>query len=181
MARLNSTQWEQARAEYEVRGVSLGDIARVFGVATSSVSRKAKTEGWTQGKLQGLVEKKVAAIKELAEAETQTQDLSLRLQHTLQSVVQERLQADGLLASLDVALATRGMELVRGVNSPDAWETMTRGRRNLAPTKEAATAATTVHVNQQALAGAVTVPLPTPQPQDALRAALRGDFTGDSD
>ena len=37
MARLKAEQWEQARAEYEVRGVSLGDIARSLKVATSSV------------------------------------------------------------------------------------------------------------------------------------------------
>ena len=49
MARLKAEQWEQARAEYEVRGVSLGDIARSLKVATSSVSRRAKAEGWTQG------------------------------------------------------------------------------------------------------------------------------------
>ena len=73
MARLKAEQWEQARAEYEVRGVSLGDIARSLKVATSSVSRRAKAEGWTQGRMQGLVGRKVAAIKELSEVETQTQ------------------------------------------------------------------------------------------------------------
>lgn len=41
MGRLTQEQWEQARAEYEVRGISLGEIAKAFGVATSSVSRKA--------------------------------------------------------------------------------------------------------------------------------------------
>lgn len=45
MARLTDRQWEQARAEYEVRGISLGEVAKSFGVATSSVSRKAKAEG----------------------------------------------------------------------------------------------------------------------------------------
>ena len=94
MARLTADQWEQARAEYEVRGVSLGDVAKRFGVATSSVSRRARAEGWIQGKMQELAERKVAAVKELAAVETQTQDLPLRFQHTLQSVVQERLQAE---------------------------------------------------------------------------------------
>ena len=51
MARLTPEQWERARAEYEVRGVSLGDVAKRFGVATSSVSRRARAEGWMQGKM----------------------------------------------------------------------------------------------------------------------------------
>ena len=34
MARLTSEQWEQARAEYEVRGVSLGEVARRFGAVS---------------------------------------------------------------------------------------------------------------------------------------------------
>ncbi len=72
MGRLTQEQWEQARAEYEVRGISLGEIAKAFGVATSSVSRKATAEGWTQGKMQGLVQKKVACIKDLQEVETKS-------------------------------------------------------------------------------------------------------------
>lgn len=84
MARLSAEQWEQARAEYEVRGVSLGEVAKAFGVATSSVSRRARAEGWTQGKMQDLVERKVAAAKEMQAVETQMQELPLRFQLTLQ-------------------------------------------------------------------------------------------------
>lgn len=49
MARLTPEQWEQARAEYEVRGVSLGDIARRFGVSQQAASKRARKEGWKQG------------------------------------------------------------------------------------------------------------------------------------
>ena len=126
MARLKPEQWEQARAEYEVRGVSLGDVAKRFDVATSSVSRRARAEGWVQGKMQDLAERKVAAVKALAEVETQTQDLPLRFQHTLQSVVQERLQAEGMLASLDVALATKAITLASQATSAADIETLSR-------------------------------------------------------
>lgn len=54
MARLTPEQWEQARAEYEVRGVSLGDIARRFGVSQQAASKRARKEGWKQGKVVGL-------------------------------------------------------------------------------------------------------------------------------
>ena len=170
MARLKSEQWEQARAEYEVRGVSLGEVAARFGVATSSVSRKAKAEGWTQGKMQGLAERKVAAVKELAEVETQTQNLPLRFQHTLDSVVKERLQADGLLASLDVALATRAIAMANRATSAEELETLSRARKNLAPPQERGGQTTTVTVNQQQAAQA---DVRLPSPRDALAEVVR--------
>lgn len=181
MARLTVEQWEQARADYEVRGVSLGDVAKRFGVATSSVSRRAKAEGWIQGKMQELAERKVAAVKELAAVETQTQDLPLRFQHTLQSVVQERLQAEGMLASLDVALATKAIALANQATSAEDIETLSRARKNLAPAQQAPTQQTTVTVNQQAQAesAAVSVPPTPPTPDDAIRAVLRGALDGD--
>ena len=183
MARLTADQWEQARAEYEVRGMSLGDVAKRFGVATSSVSRRAKAEGWIQGKMQELAERKVAAVKELAAVETQTQDLPLRFQHTLQSVVQERLQAEGMLASLDVALATRAIALANQATSAADIETLSRARKNLAPAQQAPTQQTTVTVNQQAQAESaaeiVSVPPAPPTPDGAVRAVLRGALDGD--
>lgn len=168
MARLTADQWEQARAEYEVRGVSLGDVAKSFGVATSSVSRRARAEGWTQGKMQELAARKVAAVKELAAVETQTQDLPLRYRHTLQSVVQERLQAEGLLASLDVALATKAIALANQATKADELETLSRARKNLAPTQQTPALQTTVNVQQQAQAGIMMS-----SPRDALAEMVR--------
>lgn len=183
MARLTADQWEQARAEYEVRGVSLGDLAKRYCVATSSVSRKAKAEGWVQGKMQDLADRKVAAVKALAEVETQTQDLPLRLQYTLQSVVRERLQAEGMLASLDVALASKAITLAHQATSAADIETLSRARKNLAPAQQAPAQQTTVTVNQQAQAGAsaeaVSIPPAPPTPDGAVRAVLRGALDGD--
>ena len=168
MARLTPEQWERARAEYEVRGVSLGDVAKRFGVATSSVSRRARAEGGMQGKMQDLAERKVAAVKALAEVETQTQDLPLRFQHTLQSVVKERLQAEGMLASLDVALATKAIALANQATKADELETLSRARKNLAPAQQAAASQTTVNVQQQAQAG-----ISVQSPRDALAEIVR--------
>ena len=64
-------------------------------------------QGWTQGKMQGLVQKKVACIKDLQEVETQKQDLPLHFQHTLESAVQEELQAQGIMATAKIVLASR--------------------------------------------------------------------------
>jgi hypothetical protein len=45
MPRLTAKQWEQARAEYEVRGIGLRETSRAFGVSVAAVSKKAKAEG----------------------------------------------------------------------------------------------------------------------------------------
>lgn len=86
-----------------------------------------------QGKMQDLAERKVAAVKALAEVETQTQDLPLRFQHTLQSVVKERLQAEGMLASLDVALATKAIALANQATKADELETLSPGTEEPCP------------------------------------------------
>lgn len=182
LARLKKIEWEQARAEYEVRGVSLGDVAKRFGVATSSVSRRASAGGWVQGKMQDLAERKVAAVKEFAAVETQMQDLPLRFRHTIQSVVQERLQAEGVLASLDVALASKAITLAGLATSPSEIEVLSRARKNLSPA-QAQAQQTTVTVTQQAQAGATAEAVPVspapPTPDFAVRAVLRGVLEGD--
>ena len=165
MARLTTEQWEQARAEYEVRGVSLGEVARRFGVSDVAVGKRARKEDWAQGKSSDLVEKKVCAIKELCEAERQSSDLAQTIRTTIDDVVRERLEADHMLAQFDRALSARGIAILQSVATPEEWETMTRGRRNMTPAREPAQ--TTVNVTQQQ---AQTVPL---SPRDALGELLK--------
>ena len=136
MARLTSEQWEQARAEYEVRGVSLGEVARRFGVSQQAASKRARKEGWKQGKSCGVVEKKVSAIKALYEVEQESCDLPTTFRATIDDVVRERLEADHLFAQFDKALILKAHAVLSKVELPEEWETMTRGRRNLAPQQE---------------------------------------------
>lgn len=166
MARLTSEQWERARADYEVRGVSLGEVARRFGVSQQAVSKRARKEGWKQGKSCGVVEKKVSAIKALYEAEQESCELPTTFRATIDDVVRERLEADHLFAQLDKALLLKAQAILANVDRPEEWETMTRGRRNLAPPQERGT---TVNVSQQAnaLAGSSIL-----SPRDALNDIL---------
>ena len=170
MARLTSEQWEQARAEYEVRGVSLGEVASRFGVSQQAAAKRARKEGWKQGKSCGVVEKKVSAIKALYEVEQESCDLPTTFRATIDDVVRERLEADHLFAQFDKALILKAHAVLSKVELPEEWETMTRGRRNLAPQQERGT---TVNVSQQAsaqaaaLAGASVL-----SPRDALNEIL---------
>jgi hypothetical protein len=133
MPRLTPQQWERARAEYEVKGVSLGDISRRYRVDIGGVSRRAKKDGWCQGKNQGLVERKARAVKEIVAVEKESQALPLTFQQALDAAVKSRLELDGLLLDFDRALIAKGLEILTKTDSPEKWETMTRGKRNLAP------------------------------------------------
>lgn len=148
MARLSPEKWEQARAEYEVRGCSLKELARKFGVSDIAVGKRARKEGWVQGKSLPLVDRKVAAIKVSAAVDAESSRLPQTFRHTIDTVVRERLQADGLLAEADCALAKRVIELAQAAETPDAVETLSRARRNLAPVLPR-NGGTTVNVNQQ--------------------------------
>lgn len=168
MGRLSGEQWEKARAEYEVRGISLGEMAREFGIATSSVSRKARSEHWAQGQMQDLANRKVAAIKEIVDVETQTQDLPLHFQYTLEDVIREKLRAEGALATFGHVLASKAAELAKKATNPEDVETLSRVHKNLAPPAPKEAASTTVNVNQQQAQG-----IKAESPRDALAEITR--------
>ena len=168
MARLSAEQWEQARAEYEVRGVSLGEVAKAFGVATSSVSRRARAEGWTQGKMQDLVERKVAAAKEMQAVETQMQELPLR--------------TEGAALNFARAVAMKGTAMTKTAESPAELELLSRAARNVMPQVDKGEH-TTVNVQQHAQAQAAAAPLPSAPPaaDTIVRAVLSGTLDGDEE
>lgn len=172
MARLTAEQWEQAKADCEVRGVGIKQIAALYGVDKAAVSRRAKAEGWNKGKNQPLVEKKVNALKDLAKVEEESQPLTVVEKYTVERVVRERLQAEGLTAAFDAALFARGIMILNDVRTPEGWETMTRGRRNMAPPEKSGV---NVNVNQQT----AVLPPPSAKPEETLRDVLRGTFEGD--
>ena len=91
-------------------------------------------------------------------------------------MVRERLEADHLFAQFDTALILKAHAVLSKVELPEEWETMTRGRRNLAPQQERGT---TVNVSQQASAQAAAVATSVPAPDSALREALRGSYEAD--
>ena len=73
MARLSAEQWMIARADYEIRGLSVTEVAKKYGCAKSAVSMRAKSEGWQAGKTEQAVTDKVNAIIQLARVEQETE------------------------------------------------------------------------------------------------------------
>lgn len=73
MARLTPELWAMARADYEIRGLSVTDLAKKYGCAKSAVSMRAKADGWRAGKTEQAVAEKANAIITLAQIEQQTE------------------------------------------------------------------------------------------------------------
>jgi len=171
MARLSAAQWEKVRADYEVRGISIREAARKFGVSDVAVGKKARAEAWIQGKSSHLVERKVSALKEIANIDEESSQFSKVEQMTIDKVARERLRAEGILAELDVALGRKAIALLAATESPDDVETLSRVRRNIAPVQPKTASETTVNVNQAQQQGQAQIQALSPR--DALAELVR--------
>ena len=73
MARLTPELWAMARADFEIRGLSVTELAKKYGCAKSSVSERAKAEGWKPNKTEQAATEKANAIIKLAQTELETE------------------------------------------------------------------------------------------------------------
>lgn len=145
-------------------------MAKRFGGSQQAVSKKAKKELWTQGKIVPLVEKKVSIVKSLYEIENESCELPTIFKTTFDDVVRERLENEYMLMRFDKALLLKGQALLTRVKSVGDWEMMTRGRRNLTP---AQAKGTTVNISQQQAQAALAIK--ELSPRDALTDLLQMD------
>ena len=119
MARLSAEQWAMARADYEIRGLSVTEIARQYGCAKSAVSMRAKADGWQAGKTEQAVADKSKAIMQLARIEQETEQ---RLSATERAVF-DRVVADDVAFRLQndsdmEAVREHAMRLLPMVEKP---------------------------------------------------------------
>jgi len=148
MPRLTKEQWEAARADFEIRGMGIREIARRFDLSPGAVSEKAKTEHWEQKKTEQLVEEKVSAIKAIAEVQRKTEHLEKVEKKAFEKEVNERLREEGLRSNFHCELYEKGRKILKNVETPSDWKTMTSGAKDLNPQKDTGT---TVNVGQQAI------------------------------
>lgn len=114
MAKLTNDQWELARADYEIHGLSYAKLVEKYGISKGSISNRAKKEGWQQGKVEQIVQEKVSVLKDLNEVEQKVEKLAPLEQKSIEQEVAERLarekifinsamrnqrKADGMLGS----------------------------------------------------------------------------------
>jgi len=94
VAKLSNAQWADIRKQYEVDKVSTVQLAKSFGVADTTIQRRLKRERWCREKTQDAIEKKVSAIKALADA---TQD-NAGITQAINIEADRRLRLEGLFA-----------------------------------------------------------------------------------
>ena len=91
MAKLTPKQWELAKQDYEIHGLSYSELVEKHGMSKGSISKRAKDENWQQGKNEHLIQKKVSVIKELQETEQQIEQLEPVVQKSIEQEVALRL------------------------------------------------------------------------------------------
>lgn len=170
MPRLTKGQWERARAEYEVNGLSQNEIAKRFGVNHKAVQKKIAQQGWSQGESRHLVQEKAQVLKELAQVEEKSRSLPSAHQKVLEKAVRTQLELDGLRVSFHAALYHKGMELLREAETPNDWKTLTSGARDLMPQVKDGP---TINVNQQQAQGQQIAPLEAMKQAIAMEEADR--------
>jgi hypothetical protein len=96
MAKLTPKQWELAKQDYEIHGLSYSELVEKYGMSKGSISKRAKDENWQQGKNEHLIQKKVSVIKELQETEQQIERLEPVVQKSIEHEVSIRLAREKL-------------------------------------------------------------------------------------
>jgi len=107
--------WDVVKAFYE-SGLSLSEITEREEVAIkdrSSISKKAKTEGWVKGKIQPLVEKTVHVKQQLAEISEQKSTLNSTELEVHQTLVDERTKDLHFFRKASLLIAQRAVKKVQ--------------------------------------------------------------------
>ena len=118
MPRLTKKDWERARAQYEVEGVSLRQIANEYDVDPSAVSRRSAAEGWEQGKSQHIVNAKVEALSNLAAIEEEKSLLPIESQRLVDILARKELEAQDIGADLKKAILSKSKTMLAEVTEP---------------------------------------------------------------
>lgn len=175
MPRLTAEQWEQARADYEVRSMTADAIGRKFGVSQQAISKRAVAEKWVRGKSCEVVNKKVQAIKDFAEAQEQSCKMGTTYNYTIDECVKERLQNEGLMLSLANTIARKAKKFADNVDTLADLESLSRVKKNLTPP---AAAQNTITVQQASMSQAqVDASLSPDEVCDALIAEYEEEIS----
>nr|DAN84303.1 MAG TPA: SatD family (SatD) [Caudoviricetes sp.] len=151
MARLTAEQWAVARADFEIRGLSVTEVAKKYGCAKSSVSERAKAEGWKPNKTEQAVAEKSNAIIKLARTELETeQNLTPAERAVFDAVVMDdvtfRAQND---ADLE-AVCKHIMALLPGVDKPADAKVIVEALRIARECRLGKTPDTAIQINNNA-------------------------------
>jgi hypothetical protein len=77
MAKATATDWAQAKALFE-SGKSLSEINAQTGIDRSTISKRAKTEGWEKGKFQQLIQDAARVSGEISTLDSTAQQVVVK-------------------------------------------------------------------------------------------------------
>ncbi len=97
--RVDEKVWRAVRADFEAHQQSLSELARRYNINKSSISRRARKEGWNAEHAQRIIEKSVNVIKDLSEVRAQAQGLDATLKAAVAEEVDQRLHIDGIFVN----------------------------------------------------------------------------------
>lgn len=88
----HTTNWEEIKREYVSTKISMREIARKYGFSVSTVSERAKKEGWkrTAERVRTVTEQKY--VEKLADAKVSNADKAMRIIDKLMDKIEESIK-----------------------------------------------------------------------------------------
>lgn len=100
MARPSSEQWAEVKAAYEIKNISIRELAASFGLSDTAVRKKANAEGWIKGGSSHLVDANIKVINDIKEISSQSSQLSSQHLGVISDEVAFKLQSDADLQAI---------------------------------------------------------------------------------
>jgi hypothetical protein len=135
----SSAEWDKVRAFFEA-GLSLAEIVARDEVAIkdrSSISKKAKTEGWKKGgENQQLVEKKVAAVQQVASVKAEIQQKNSTDQQVINTIADERVRIEKFYRDANLLIANTAASKVRQDGKSASYQDLNAAASAIGKTQE---------------------------------------------
>lgn len=114
MARPSSEQWAEVKAAYEIKNISIRELAASFGLSDTAVRKKASAEGWIKGGSSHLVDANIKVINDIRQISSQCSQLSSQHLDVISDEVAFKIQSDSDLQAIQRKI--NGM--VESIDSP---------------------------------------------------------------
>jgi len=100
MAKLTDELWAQIKAAYEVKAISIRELASMYGISDTAIRKKAQSDGWIKCGSSHLIDAKLNVIKTMAEIGSQSSHLSSHHLSAIDDEVSFRIKNDASLQAI---------------------------------------------------------------------------------
>lgn len=125
-------------------------------MALSTISVRAKKEGWVKGKIEGSKDKKINAIKKLKEVEDEIEGLEPKEIASFDNLVTHELEMQGLYNSFEKLLVNKAVEQLskhkpKAEDAVDSVVKLTTAIKNIKPPQPSTVIKNTVNTANMSL------------------------------